>query len=128
MATLVRIWAALAALAIVSCGDDDDDVASSTTEMAGDPITVEQLVARSADTPITVRGLLISTGSEARLCAAILESYPPQCGEPSVVLVDVDVSTVVGVERAGDVAWLDGAVVEVQRRQDGTFAVLGVGS
>ena len=95
--------------------------------MAGDPITVEQLVARSADTPITVRGLLISTGSEARLCAAILESYPPQCGEPSVVLVDVDVSTVAGVERAGDVAWLDGAVVEVQRRQDGTFAVLGVG-
>lgn len=124
----MRIWAALGVLAMVSCGDDSDDVASSTTEMAGDPITVEQLVARSADTPIAVRGLLISTGSEARLCAAILESYPPQCGEPSVVLVDVDVPTVAGVERAGDVAWLDGAVVEVQRRQDGTFTVLGVGS
>ena len=94
------------------------------TVPAGDPITVEQLVARSSDSPITVRGLLLSTGGETRLCAAILESFPPQCGEPSVVLVDIDPASIDGIEEAGDVIWKDGAVLQVQRQQDGTFRVL----
>ena len=112
-------------IALVACGGDDDDgTATSVTVPAGDPITVEQLVARSSDSPITVRGLLLSTGGETRLCAAILESFPPQCGEPSVVLVDIDPASVEGIEVAGDVQWKDGAVVQVQRQQDGTFRVL----
>jgi hypothetical protein len=111
--------------ALVACGGDDDDgSATSVTVPAGDPITVEQLVARSSDSPITVRGLLLSTGGETRLCAAILESFPPQCGEPSVVLVDIDPASVDGIEEAGDVIWKDGATLQVQRQQDGTFRVL----
>jgi len=50
-------------VALVACGDDDE-TASSVTVPAGDPITVEQLVARSADSPITVRGLLLATGGD----------------------------------------------------------------
>ena len=112
-------------IALVACGGDDDDgTATSVSVPAGDPITVEQLVARSSDSPIMVRGLLLSTGGETRLCAAILESFPPQCGEPSVVLVDIDPASVDGIEEAGDVQWKDGAVVQVQRQQDGTFRVL----
>ncbi len=94
-------------MALVACGDDDE-TASSVTVPAGDPITVEQLVARSADSPITVRGLLLATGGETRLCAAILESFPPQCGEPSVVLVEIDPASVDGIEQAGDVIWKEG--------------------
>ena len=113
-------------VALVACGGDDDDDRTATTVSApaGDPITVEQLVARSSDSPITVRGLLLSTGGETRLCAAILESFPPQCGEPSVVLVDIDPASVEGIEVAGDVQWKDGATLQVQRQQDGTFRVL----
>ncbi len=112
-------------VALVACGGDDDDgSATSVTVPAGDAITVEQLVARSSDSPITVRGLLLSTGGETRLCAAILESFPPQCGEPSVVLVDIDPASLDGIEEAGDVIWKDGAVLQVQRQQDGTFRVL----
>ena len=112
-------------VALVACGGDDDDgSATSVTVPAGDPITVEQLVARSSDSPITVRGLLLATGGETRLCAAILESFPPQCGEPSVVLVDIDAASVDGIEEAGDVIWKDGATLQVQRQQDGTFRVL----
>jgi hypothetical protein len=105
---------------VAGCGDDDEEV-----EPAG-PITVEQLVARSSDTPIEVEGFLLAEGTLVRLCAAILESYPPQCGEPSVELVGLDLGEVPGTTAEGDVVWLEGAMLRVEREGDGRFAVLGV--
>lgn len=111
------------ALALAGCGDDGDDGSSATTTPTT-PITVDQLVARSADTPIAVTGLLYAQGGVTKLCAMVLESYPPQCGGASVVLTGIDVAERPGAQTAEGVSWEEGAVVTVQRQQDGTFAVL----
>lgn len=117
-----RLLAGLAVMTVVvaGCGGDDDEAAPVG------PITVEQLVARSSDTPIQVEGFLLAQGAVVRLCAAILESYPPQCGEPSVELVGLDLDEVPGTTAEGEVVWLEGANLRVQREADGRFGVLDV--
>lgn len=113
-----------AAAVLVACGDDD--TSEPVTTDAGGPITVQQLVERSADTPVAVQGLLHVSDGVTRLCGAILESYPPQCGEPSVELVGLDLATVEGLTSAEGVTWKEGAVLNLERADDGRFTVLDV--
>lgn len=87
---------------------------------------MEQLLDRSSDTPVAVQGLLHVEGDAARLCAAILESYPPQCGEPSVELVGLDLAAVEGTTTADEVTWKEGAVLNLERAADGRFTVVDV--
>jgi len=108
-------------VAVLTTACDAGDDGTSTPQ---DAITVEQLVARSSDTAVPVRGLLLVSNGTVRLCAAVLESYPPQCGEPSVELVGVDLSVIDGLTTANAVTWKEGMVVTVQRRQDARFDVL----
>ncbi len=122
--SLCGVLAAVAlAAAIVACSAD---LAQPTTSDAGGPITVDQLLARSSDTPISVQGLLLVDRGSARLCGAILESYPPQCGEPSVELVGLDLATIDDTTTAEGVTWREGAVLSLERTADGRFTVVGV--
>ncbi|MFZ1490940.1 MAG: hypothetical protein WAS51_13450 [Ilumatobacteraceae bacterium] len=116
----------LLAMVLAGCGDDSNDPSDTTSSTTGEPITVQQLVERSADTPIAVRGLLIDDGGGPRFCDAILESYPPQCGEPSVELADIDVASVEGATTDQGVSWKEAAVLTVQRAPDGVFVVLSM--
>jgi len=109
--------------ALTGCGFDSD---RPTTSDAGGPITVEQLLTRSSDTPVAVQGLLHVDQGIARLCAAILESYPPQCGEPSVELIGLDLAAVKGTTTADGVTWTEGAVLNLERAADGRFVVVDV--
>lgn len=106
---------------LTACGDDDSAAETPT-------LTVEQLVARSADTPVTVQGFLIDQEGATRLCAAILESYPPQCGEPAVHLVGLDLDQLDGTQTDQGLTWKESVTVTVQRRQDAQFDVLSVES
>jgi hypothetical protein len=94
----VRLAATLlAALALVAagCGDDSD---------TGDgPLTIEDALRSAGDAPVTVKGSYVETNGRPRLCSALLESHPPQCGQPSVGLegeVFLD-----DLEAAGAVRW-----------------------
>lgn len=107
--------------ALTACGDDDSAADVPT-------LTVEQLVARSSDTPVTVQGFLIDREGASRLCAAILESYPPQCGEPAVELVGLDLDQLAGTQTDQGATWKESVTVTVQRRQDARFDVLSVES
>lgn len=109
--------------AMSGCGSDSD---RPTTSDAGGPITVEQLLARSADTPVAAQGLLHVDQGVARLCGAIMESYPPQCGAPSVELVGLDLAAVEGTTTAEEVTWKEGVVLNLERAVDGRFAVVDV--
>ena len=42
---------------------------------------------------MTVAGSLLVDGEQARLCAALAESFPPQCGEPSLVVENLDTAS-----------------------------------
>lgn len=49
--------------------------------------------------------------SQFRLCAASLESFPPQCGEPAIDLDKVDVTQLAGVQFSQNIFWADGVRV-----------------
>ena len=54
-----------------------------------------------------VKGFVVQTGDEIRLCSALAESFPPQCGGPSLAIegaVDADFAA------EGDVRWTENEV------------------
>ncbi len=111
----------VAALALVTaaCGDSDD----SGDTPAG-PLSVEEVVDRSPDGVVTVNGFLIVDESGPRLCAAILESFPPQCGEPALFLVDLDVGSVGETQSEQGIVWREDVTLTVQRVDDRTYRVV----
>jgi hypothetical protein len=52
-----------------------------------EPLSVGEAIERGSDEPQQVSGYVIERNGVPRLCEAILESFPPQCGEPSLRLV-----------------------------------------
>jgi hypothetical protein len=90
--TRVKATAVLVSvLALAACGSDERTSTPTTaapssagTPAAGGGLTVSEAIASNLDGPLLVRGYLIERDGELRLCEAILESHPPQCGEPSL--------------------------------------------
>ncbi|HEY5663162.1 MAG TPA: hypothetical protein VIS05_03910 [Ilumatobacter sp.] len=120
----LAVVAMLGAALLVACGDADPRF---DTPPDAPPIDVAQLVARSADTAIAVQGFVIDRDGTTRLCAAVMESYPPQCGEPAVELVGLDLTALPAVHTEQGVTWQEWVVLTVQRRQDARFDVVSVG-
>jgi hypothetical protein len=120
--SLRRVLAAVALTASVAACSSD--LERPVTSDGGGPITVAQLLARSSDAPISVQGLLLVDQGSARLCGAILESYPPQCGAPSVELVGVDIVAIDGTTTVEGITWKEGAVLILERAADGRFTVV----
>jgi len=78
----------VAVLVLGGCGGAESEP-SEPVPSAGQPIPGGGLAVRDAidselDGLLMVRGYLIERDGELRLCEAILESSPPQCGEPSL--------------------------------------------
>ena len=84
---------ALALVNVAGCGGDEPRRVLSVAS------------ARTADGPVEVAGFLVSRGGETRLCAALAESYPPQCGEPSLCVEGLDLERAGELERAEGVTW-----------------------
>ena len=120
--SLRRVLATVALTAAVAACSSD--LERPVTSDDGGPITVAQLLARSSDAPISVQGLLHVDHGSARLCGAILESYPPQCGAPSVELVGVDIVANDGTTAVEGITWKEGAVLNLERTADGRFTVV----
>ncbi len=115
---------ALTASLTTSLAACSSDLERPVTSDGGGPITVAQLLARSSDAPISVQGLLLVDQGSARLCGAILESYPPQCGAPSVELVGADIGAIDGTTTVEGITWKEGAVLNLERAPDGRFTVV----
>ena len=72
------------------CGDDDAGPVTSISD------------ATSSDGEAELEGFVVVNGEMARLCEALLESFPPQCGEPSIEIgniaeLDAELTTAEGV-------------------------------
>ncbi len=115
----VAICSLVAALALVAagCGSDeggtsDDGAPSAGAAIPGGGLTIQEALETTAEGPLVVAGYLIEQDGELRLCSAILESYPPQCGEPSLeVRGDVDRDQI--GERVSLIGDVDGHVLTV---------------
>ena len=96
---LAVLWCAAA------CGEDD---------AGGDPGPVTVGEALEQGGRVVVRGALFVEASTVRLCEAVMESYPPQCGGRDLVVEGLDVA-VLELERPKepghpDVRWSRGQV------------------
>jgi hypothetical protein len=108
---------AAALLVAAACGGGEP--AASTDGV----LTVEEALEAEGEGPVRVRGSLFAEAGDVRLCSAILESYPPQCGQPSLRVRGLDVVGVSNMEQAKGVGWtsrevtlagtVDGGVLEV---------------
>ena len=85
--------------------------ASSGAPVPGGALSVAEALESELDEPLLVEGALVAVGDEVRLCSALAESYPPQCGGPSLLVQGLELETVEGLTREGVVAWAESASV-----------------
>jgi len=103
---------ALASLALLGCAAPDaasEDSAApapvSSSPDAARVLTVPEAI-QAGDQPMNVRGyVLIGADGVARLCTGLAGSYPPQCGQPSLVIKGLEQEKLAGREAAGGVVW-----------------------
>ncbi|HEY7561512.1 MAG TPA: hypothetical protein VH650_04990 [Gaiellaceae bacterium] len=102
MRTLAVIAAVLAAALPAACGGDDDAAGTGTTA-----ISIDEALASDSSEPMLVSGNLLTVGEDVKLCYALAESFPPQCGGASLAVDGLDLATVDGLVTEGDVSWTD---------------------
>jgi hypothetical protein len=114
------------AIGLAACGGEETPPADTGT---GDVVSIEEALTSPGGNRLTVEGYLIAPdGGEVRLCSAILESYPPQCGEPSLVVEGLDLSTVEGIVHTSEpdlaqVSWSETYVPVTGTIEDGVLTV-----
>ncbi|MGH3024277.1 MAG: hypothetical protein ACRDNI_11520 [Gaiellaceae bacterium] len=122
MKTLALIATLAAAAALAGCGDEDAP-SQPNSHADGPGISIDEALASSLDQPLLVNGNLLSQGGEVRLCSALAESFPPQCGGSSLQVEGLELEWVEGIVTEGDVSWTDRPVQLLGVVADGTLTV-----
>lgn len=113
-----------------AAADDGSGGGATVTGLAGDDlsqpmgpgITVDDALTGDQIGPILVNGFVLIKDGEARLCDALAESFPPQCGGPSLILDGFDPGEVTLTEEQG-VQWTDDVVQIVGVRNGDTLEI-----
>ncbi len=111
------------------CGDaiPSDEPDGADNPSMGVPVdgglTVTEALSRSAIGVVAIQGFLFEDGSGPRLCEALAESFPPQCGGASIpVSGHVGTSSIPLMSEQG-VTWTDQPVTFLGEIIDGTLVV-----
>ena len=89
-------------LVVADGGPGDDPGMSVADALAHGP----------SDDLVSVSGaLFVDPGGTVRLCDAIAESFPPQCGGASLEVTGLDLSTVADLQEANGVRWAESVVL-----------------
>jgi len=131
MRTLAVIATLFAAAALAGCGGADTpvgDPGTGTTPQssglgAGPAISIDEALASGSDEMLLVAGNLLAQAGDVRLCSALAESFPPQCGGASLVVEGLKLEEVDGLVTEGDVAWTDRPIQLLGVVGDGTLTV-----
>lgn len=113
---------ALVVLASAACGGGSED---------GGPMSIEEALRADGQTVTVEGGIVAMDGGPVRLCYALLESYPPQCGEPALELRGLDLDALELETSAGDPSvsparWSDRPVRVRGTVEDGVLTVESV--
>ena len=72
----------------------------------------EALTHQATDDLVSVSGaLFVDADGTARLCEAIAESFPPQCGGQRITVHGLDPATVPDLQEANGVRWAESVVL-----------------
>jgi len=78
---------------------------------AGDGVlSITEAAEASTGDVATVRGFIVADAEGVRLCEALAESFPPQCGGSFLILNEFDAAAfpqIFSESPGGDVAWTD---------------------
>ena len=120
MRTLLLLPVVVLALVATACGGGDESPAagaeppaatsatpSSGAAVPGGGLSVDEALASTLEGPLMVAGHLVASADEVRLCSALAESYPPQCGGSSLLVRGLDLATVEGLQTEGVTSWTD---------------------
>jgi hypothetical protein len=67
---------------------------------------------RATDDLVTVSGaLFVDPDGTVRLCDAIAESFPPQCGGERIVVQGLNLADIGNLQTEGDVSWAEGVTL-----------------
>ena len=97
-------------------GDDDGLV-------LGGGMSIDEALANDIDGGFAIMGFYYDDGSGPLLCDALAESFPPQCGGPSIPLDNSVGVELDGLQTEQGVSWTDQPAVLVGEIVDGVFVV-----
>ena len=100
-------------------GGEPQDLPTSGDDAAAIAVSVIDAVDMTG--PAVVTGFLVDRGGDLRLCEALAESFPPQCGGESIALSDHDQVDPDDLQSEGAVTWTDYAVTISGEIVDGTL-------
>lgn len=108
-----------------AAGDEnsDEDPGAPVTLAVGPGLSVQEAIDSTLDQVLLVNGFIVVTSDVTRLCEALAESFPPQCGGTSLVVVGLDLELVDALERSGDVQWTNFSFQVLGVIVDGTLIV-----
>jgi hypothetical protein len=92
-------------------------------------LTIDEALASTSAEPVRVTGFLLAQEDAAvRLCSALAESYPPQCGGASLLVEGLDLSSVEGLTTPTEpeyahTSWTDGQIELAGVVANGVLAV-----
>jgi hypothetical protein len=101
---LVHGAAACCALLLLGCSDDEDVPAGFD---AGSLVAIEDVTGHDVDVAVRIRGPVFRVAGTTHICSAVLESFPPQCGEPSLIVEGWDIDSDERAQTEGDVTWVE---------------------
>jgi hypothetical protein len=130
MRLFLFIATVLGAAFLAGCGGESaGDSGSGSTQPpiagigAGPGISIEQAIASNLDGPLLVSGNVLAEGDEIHFCSALAESFPPQCGGPSLWVEGLKLEEVDGLVTEGDVSWTDRPIQLLGIVEDGVLSV-----
>jgi hypothetical protein len=85
------------------------------------PAAIQPSAAADASGQVAVVGFIVAMGDEVKLCEALAESFPPQCGGAFVTVTSLDQVDPDDLQTEGDVTWTDFAVTIFGEMVDGTL-------
>ena len=118
------VFAVLVACALLApgCGGSESPPSAGAPARGGG-LSVQEALATDAEGPLLVRGHVVLRDGETRLCSALAESYPPQCGAPSLRVEGIDAAGLGALEQAGSTRWSEDEVALLGEVEEGLLTV-----
>ena len=85
--------------------------------------TISEVASGAVEGTTTVAGFLVAKDGEVRLCAALAESFPPQCGGDFLVLDGMGEAELEGLPSEQGVSWSDFPITLQGAFVDGVFLI-----